>query len=98
MGIPFVRDAMSAATTDFGYNITPVAEGIEDIVNLATVPADFWEGEADEATAKAIFMGSGYLFGLPARQMWTIIDNSIALSEGEELSISEMTMLREVKD
>ena len=98
MGIPFVRDVASAATTKWGYNITPVSKGVEDIVNLTTIPADFWEGDADEGTAKAMTMGAGYLFGLPARQAWTIVDNTMALVEGDDLKLSEMLMLQEQRE
>ena len=98
MGIPFARDAMSAATSHWGYNITPVAKGVEDIINLTTVPAEFWAGEADEGTAKAIFMGTGYLFGLPARQAWTLIDNTMAIMDGDDLKLPEYLMLKEQRE
>jgi hypothetical protein len=98
MSVVGVRDVTNAAVTGFGYEVTPVAEGVESIVKAAAALEKIATGDAEEKEAKKLLLAGGYLFGLPSRQLWTIIDNTMAMAEGDDLTLTEQLMIREQRE
>jgi hypothetical protein len=96
MSIVGVRDVTNSVVSGYGYEITPVAQGAKTLVQVMGDPEKFLE--MDEPAAKKAVMATGYMLGLPSRQLWTMIDNFKALSEGEDLTVPEMLMLREQRE
>ncbi|PUB80898.1 MAG: hypothetical protein DBP02_19840 [gamma proteobacterium symbiont of Ctena orbiculata] len=93
-----VRDLTNGIFSPYGYNITPVADAFESIVKAGKSTIDIAVGEGDEGDLKNLTMAAGYIFGLPARQLWTLGDNLDAMMSGEELSLFEALMIKEVRD
>jgi len=98
MSVVGIRDVTNAVVRGYGYEITPIAQGIEAMVKGSEGLANVVMGEAEEKDFKNMTMATGYMFGLPSRQLWTLIDNTKALVEGDELSTPELLMLREQRE
>jgi hypothetical protein len=98
MSIVGVRDVANSVVRGYGYELTPIQQGIKTILRGGREGLDVTMGEGDETSAKLMLMSAGYIFGLPSRQLWTLIDNSMAMMEGEQLAPSEMLMLREQRE
>lgn len=98
MSVVGVRDVTNSVVRGYGYEITPVAQGIESIALAGMSGWDVWQGESEEADFKNMLMTTGYMFGLPSRQLWTVIDNTMALADDEELNVPELLMLREQRE
>ncbi|MCG7932116.1 MAG: hypothetical protein N0E44_18960 [Candidatus Thiodiazotropha lotti] len=93
-----VRDLVNGIFSPYGYNITPVADAFESIVKSGKSIGDIATGDADETDLKNLTMTAGYVFGLPARQLWTVGDNLEAMMSGEDVNLFEALMIKEVKD
>lgn len=93
-----VRDLVNGMFSPYGYNITPVADAFESIVKSGKSIGDIATGDADETDLKNLTMTAGYVFGLPARQLWTVGDNLEAMMSGEDVNLFEALMIKEVKD
>jgi hypothetical protein len=100
-GYPFqgmvgVRDVASALTTDYGYGITPVAQAIESVVGAGDSLKDLVdEDEFNRTDVKRIWIGLGYMAHLPARQTWTMIDEILDTSEGNDFSLYEFLVRKD---
>ncbi len=98
MSVVGIRDITNSVVRGYGYEITPIAQGIESMVKGGEGALNVAMGEAEEKDFKNMLMASGYMFGLPSRQLWTLIDNTKALVEGDELTPPELIMLREQRE
>lgn len=81
-----VRDFVNAATSGYGYEVTPAAEGID---RAASVLGAAGEGDFDDGTLKDAMLASGYWFGLPSRQAWITFDYVRDAIEGRERPIED---------
>ena len=61
-GVVGLRDAVNAATTGFGFQVTPAGGIAKNAISLGQQIA---QGEADTALWKALIMSSGYAFHIP---------------------------------
>jgi hypothetical protein len=96
LGMIGIRDVVQAATSGYKYTPTPVAQAAETIFKAATQPGKLLE--LDKTALKTFTMANGYIFGLPSRQLWILMNNTNDLIEGEDLSFPELIMLREHYD
>lgn len=97
-GMAFVRDAMMAATTDFGYSGPPVFRTIETALNFQTQVA---QGEVDKALVRSGMMATGYFAQLPTRQAWRSVESIWDYLEGDADAIeatASFAGLRHFKD
>jgi hypothetical protein len=79
---PVVRDAVNyQIKPQYGYNMSPVASGAEDVVRATTM---FNDGEVTESEVKNAMRAVGGLFGLPASQMIITGDYMWDVMNGEE--------------
>lgn len=82
-GIPFIRDLVSAFSSDYGYSLSPV-EGLGKRADyLYNALAKAAEGDPDwmRIAKESIHVG-GYLTGLPRGQMVIAMDGAMDLAEG----------------
>jgi hypothetical protein len=85
--LPVARDIANAALRpQFGYDMSPSAGGLERIITGARRLPEAAQGE--EKAIKAGIYGAGYLFGLPAAQMWITGEFVYDVATGQE-DISE---------
>jgi hypothetical protein len=98
MSIPLVRDVANAGVRGFGYEITPIGRGVEDMLKAPQAALNIAMGDGEEKDFKKLTMASGYIFGLPARQLWTLADNGMALAEGDDLTLTEALMIKEQRE
>ncbi|MEW8186631.1 MAG: hypothetical protein AB2794_16705, partial [Candidatus Thiodiazotropha endolucinida] len=87
------RDIVNGVFSPYGYQMTPVADAFESIVKAVESSPDLLTGEGDEADLKNLTMATGYMFGLPARQLWTVGDNLEAMMSGEDVNLFEALMI-----
>lgn len=104
-GYPFqsmvgVRDVASALTTDYGYDITPVAGAIGDVLRGADSIFDAFQqdDEFNRTDVRNIWIGTGYLLHLPSRQTWNMIDEILDTSEGHDFSLFEFFVTRDKEE
>ena len=92
--IPFVRDIASATLDKYGYNISPVAQLIEQgtrsIPKLATAP--FTDKEITKSQVKGASKFIGAAVGIPGvNQMWATGEHlDRVLEDGEDLTLREL--------
>ena len=84
-----VRDAVQGVAGDYGYSLTPVGEAAKTIANGIQQP--FQDDEFDRNDLKQMSMATGYIFGLPMRQMWATGEHLYSvLNDEEDLSLYEL--------
>ena len=90
-GVIGVRDLANFMVNDrFGYDLSPIADGLETTVRLGR---DIMEGEFDRQTARRATMTMGYWFALPARQVWNTGEYLIDSASGDTDGFSLFDML-----
>ena len=91
--VPFIRDAASAVTGEFGYNISPLASIIEQ--GTQAIPELITRGFTDEDITKGQVKGStkfiGATVGIPGiNQAWATGEHLFdVMAEGEELTMHQ---------
>lgn len=95
-GVPFVRDIVNGATSDFGYSFTP-ATGYGEAMSRVTknIMRSLEEGEL-KISYKDISTAIGYSFGLPSAQFNITIDGLLNL-ELDDPSTYKGLLFREKK-
>lgn len=87
------RDAANVLSTGYSYQATPILDAVETTLDAAIGIKDtiFDEDkEFDRNDVKNIFMTTGYLYGLPARQLYTSGEHLYSvLNDEEEFSLYE---------
>ncbi|MEW8092089.1 MAG: hypothetical protein AB2784_20945 [Candidatus Thiodiazotropha endolucinida] len=96
--VVLARDIANGIFTPYGYDLSPVGAAVGSIGKASESVADIVTGEGDETDLKNLTMATGYVFGLPARQLWTVGDNLEAMMSGEDVNLFEALMIKEVKD
>jgi hypothetical protein len=74
LGVPFLRDIVSATVSEFGYTFTPIAQVGKKTANVGkdlgeVISGDKPKDEAIADLAKATFAASGYWLGVPTSQL-----------------------------
>ncbi|MEW8025984.1 MAG: hypothetical protein AB2803_20020 [Candidatus Thiodiazotropha sp.] len=92
------RDIANGVLSPYGYDLSPIGNAIGSLGNASKSVADIVMGDGDETDLKNLTMATGYVFGLPARQLWTVGDNLEAMMSGEDVNLFEALMIKEVKD
>lgn len=89
-----MRDLVNGIVSDYGYSMTPVGNALEMITRGSGELAEvFTDDEFTKSDAKAMTMAAGYIFGLPARQIWITGEGLYdVLIEGEDMNLSEMLL------
>lgn len=89
LGVPFIRDIVSATTSEFGYTFTPIAQVGKKTSNVTRSLEELATGDKpkDEALAKLAkdtFSASGYWLGVPTSQLEITGGYMYDLATGED--------------
>lgn len=95
-----VRDVAQALISDYGYGMTPVSDAMgATVAGLKSTGEIFSEpDEMDRNDAKRIWLATGYLFHLPARQTWIMMDELLDTSEGYDFSWHEFLVTKDYEE
>tara|TARA_R110000737_G_scaffold314082_1_gene323734 strand:+ start:3272 stop:13438 length:10167 start_codon:yes stop_codon:yes gene_type:complete len=99
--IVFARDIVGGIFGDYGYSMTPLMDGLKTVVRgaKAVVDPETYDEEVEFDGMRLGVFSMGYLFGLPARQVWNMLDHSHdVMIEGEDFSMWEFLLRSDNED
>ena len=92
--IPVIRDMASAVGSDYGYNMSPIAQMLERALTSGkqAVENSLSDDDVTRAQTKAISKGVGAALGVPGvNQVWATGEHlAEVIEEGEDLTIREL--------
>ena len=97
----FARDIVGGIFGDYGYSMTPLMDGLKTVVRgaKAVVDPETYDEEVEFDGMRLGVFSMGYLFGLPARQVWNMLDHSHdVMIEGEDFSMWEFLLRSDNED
>jgi hypothetical protein len=94
MTVVGVRDVTNALATDFDYSPSPLIDALDTIVRSGDSVIDLATGDDwERSDTKRLFMATGFIFGLPARQLTVTFDHLFSVAnDEEEFNVSELVL------
>ena len=94
MGVPFVNAGANAATSDFGYSISPIVRQIEGVTRIPEMIRKSLDQdeEVTKGLVKSVTKGASAVLGVPGvSQAWATGEHlAEVLVDGEELTLREV--------
>jgi hypothetical protein len=99
--IVYARDIAGGVFGDYGYSMTPLMDGLKTVTTGAKtiIDPETYEEEIEFDGMRLGVFSMGYLFGLPARQVWNMLDHAHdVMIEGEDFSMWEFLLRSDNED